>query len=637
MEEKDKQIENEIFEEGEKLYPLSPNSEKCDKECAELYTIENLAQTFYHLKEGKLKERFIELMKRSEYSPFFEGLNYEYGLNNFPQDLPKAFDIYKNAANNTTDSLSMFRLYHIYKNDYEKFNISKRNRVLEKFYLFKCFSFLRYQVLVRKQDLFHRYDIRGELLIHFEEEDNNFTAFEKFIKFLNINYKLYGINQKDISLIDSVINYSLNLNSQKKGQALKQLNSLASENNLEALYKLACLDETPNEISVKEGRFKLLFDKGYYRSFIEYALFLYSQKRYKESLKILKIARENGDIFAGNVYYGILLDSIDFSSLMNEASNSNFKSSELCNLFGILIDDILVENAYGFYEFIFLRKICIKHYNLEKEINECFLDYTKEISNFLIKIVGETDINLKKKLFQKYFVDDLFFQEYHFACSALYIYGIENVLEIDNIKAFDNLNISYKSSNSKSYQRFLFYYFYKVVKRLFEQSKEKQYDQNSIYFVNEQKMKNTEKILFNKFYSSINENYNNLSSSYYYYLSRLYHKKIGNNGDKFLEYAFLEKACESRNDDPTLESIIGIYRRYKAKMIKEKNIEEIKKLKNTDSLGYGDDNDLCPICFTNKRNFIAIPCKHLYCEYCINHITRCALCRSNIAVKYCLK
>jgi len=265
------------------------------------------------------------------------------------------------------------------------------------------------------------------------------------------------------------------------------------------------------------------------------------------------------------------------------------------------------------------------------------LAYTEEIANFLIKLVSETNINLKKALFQKYFVDDLFFQEFHFACSALYFYGIKNVLEIDNIKAFDNLIISYKNTDSKSYQRFLFYYYYKIRKRFFEENKEKQNDQNNIYFVNEQQIKNTEKVSFNKFYSSINENANNLSSSFYYYLSRLYHKKIGNNGDKFMEFSFLEKAYESKNDDPSLESIIGNYRRYKAKILREKNIEEIKKIKNSDSLGYGDDNDLCPICFTNKRNFIVIPCKHLYCEYCVNQISRCALCRSNIAVKYNLK
>lgn len=633
MEKKDEQLKNEIFEEGEKIYPIS-HSDICDQKCSELYTIENWAETFYNLKEGKSKERFIEIIKKSEYSPFFEGLNYEYGLNNCPKDLSKAFEIYKNAANNTTDSLSMFRMYHINKNDYEKFNISKRNRVLEKFYLFKCFSFLRYQVFSRRRDLFHRYDIWLELSIHFDEEDDNgFTVFEKFIKFLNTNYKLYGINQKDISLIDSVINYSMNKNSQKREQALKQLVSLASEDNLEALYKLTCLDRTPNEIIVKEGRFKLLFDKGYYRSFIEYALFLYSQERFKEALNILKIARENGDIFAGNLYYGTILNTTDFSSLVNEVSNSKFKSSELCNLFQILIDDILTESVYGFFEFIFLRRVCIKHFNLEKEINESFFEYTKEISNFLIKIVGETNINLKKKTFQKYFVDEFYFQELHFACSALYFYGIKNVLEIDNKKAFDNLIISYQStdSNSKSYQRFLYSYFYKIRKRLFSQNDEKQNDQNNIYFVNEQKLKNTQKYLFNKFYDSINKNSNNLSSSYYYYLSRLFHKKIGNNGNKFMEFACLEKACESRNDDPSLESIIGNYRRYKAKILKEKNIEEFKKIKNSDSLGYGDSNELCPICFTNKRNFIVIPCKHLFCEYCVKQITRCALCRSNIA------
>jgi len=53
------------------------------------------------------------------------------------------------------------------------------------------------------------------------------------------------------------------------------------------------------------------------------------------------------------VTYIIILNTTNFSSLIIEASNSNFKSSELYNLFEILIDYILTENAYGFYEFIF--------------------------------------------------------------------------------------------------------------------------------------------------------------------------------------------------------------------------------------------------------------------------------------------
>jgi hypothetical protein len=34
-----------IFEEGEKLYPISNNSDNCDERCSELYTIENWAET----------------------------------------------------------------------------------------------------------------------------------------------------------------------------------------------------------------------------------------------------------------------------------------------------------------------------------------------------------------------------------------------------------------------------------------------------------------------------------------------------------------------------------------------------------------------------------------------------------------
>ena len=193
MEKNEKEeISNEtIYKKGEKLYPISDESKETDERCNKLYTIENWAELFYHLKEGKSKERFIELVKNSEYSTFFEGLNYEYGINNYPQDLKKAFQIYKEAANNTIDSLSMFRMYHIYKNDYKKFNIPKRIRIYEKFYIFKCFSFMRYPLIKRDQNLANRFDITYETIIHFEEEDKNFKIFNEFIEFLNTYYKLY--------------------------------------------------------------------------------------------------------------------------------------------------------------------------------------------------------------------------------------------------------------------------------------------------------------------------------------------------------------------------------------------------------------------------------------------------------------
>ena len=110
-------------------------------------------------KEGKLKERFIEIIKNSEYSKFFEGLNYECGINNCPKNLKKAFKIYKDAANNTNDAMSMFRMYYIYRKDYKKFEIQKRNRILEKFYLFKCYSFSRFTLMNRSENLCNRFDV----------------------------------------------------------------------------------------------------------------------------------------------------------------------------------------------------------------------------------------------------------------------------------------------------------------------------------------------------------------------------------------------------------------------------------------------------------------------------------------------
>ena len=85
----------------------------------EIHQIKNWAEMFYNIKQEKSKSKFNELMSKSEYSKFFEGLNYEYGINNYTQDSQKAFDIYKEAADNTVDAMSMYKMYHIYKNEYK--------------------------------------------------------------------------------------------------------------------------------------------------------------------------------------------------------------------------------------------------------------------------------------------------------------------------------------------------------------------------------------------------------------------------------------------------------------------------------------------------------------------------------------
>ena len=177
-----------ILEEGRKIYPINI---ACDERIDNIYKIGNWLEVFYTIKKGKMKERFIQQMKNSEYSEFFRGLNYEFGINGYKKDLKEAFKIYKNASNNTTDTLAMFRMYHIYKKDFKKFDINQRERIPELFYLFKCFSYSRYPIMQRNQNLFNKFDIRLEVLIHFNEEDNDKEKFHKFIMHLKEHYYLY--------------------------------------------------------------------------------------------------------------------------------------------------------------------------------------------------------------------------------------------------------------------------------------------------------------------------------------------------------------------------------------------------------------------------------------------------------------
>ena len=156
-------------------------------------------------------------------------------------------------------------------------------------------------------------------------------------------------------------------------------------------------------------------------------------------------------------------------------------------------------------------------------------------------------------------------------------------------------------------------------------------------------LKKMESKLFQYYFISIDSNIN-LSSSYFYYLSHLYNKKIGNPGDKIMEYICLNKAIGYINHSPGTGSIISFYRKYKSKKNLEKNKKECDEIfrknasnKKKDNEGYGDNGDICPICFDKERTMMCLPCKHLLCEGCINKIKKCAICRKNILLRYKIK
>ena len=637
--------EKEIFEQGKKIYPINND---CDERLDDNYQIENWYETFYHLKKGKLYQRFVEITKKSCYSKFFLGLDYEYGVNGKKKDLNKAFKTYIDAAENNNDTFAMFRLYHLFKKDYLKFNKNYRDRILEKYYLFKCFSYLRYQEMERELNLCNRYDIKLEVIIHFEEEDINRNKFRKFIEFLKKYYSYYNIKKSDVEFIEIIINikiiYEDEMDIYLEITKLSDLiNNKENKDILEYEYKYAYVNKLFID-EEKEAIFKKLYDLKYYKSYIDYSLFLYSKNRNIEALKILSEARNNGILSAGFLYFDIYLDTYNnFDDLMIKAKNDFNKSCELYNLIQILIDDINIESIYSFYEFIFLRKICFKHYNLGNLINIYFYDYTKDIIDFLINITKEKDISNGKLLIQKYFGDDANFKEYHLACGVAYFYGLKNILNRNIDKALYHIKIAYECGLSDSYKRFCYFYLYKISQILNKEKNLKKYSKNE-QLVTDDDLKKMESKLFQYYFISIDRNIDNLSSSYFYYLSHLYNKKIGNPGDKIMEYICLNKAIGYINHSPGTGSIISFYRKYKSKKNLEKNKKECDEIfrknasnKKKDNEGYGDNGDICPICFDKERTMMCLPCKHLLCEGCINKIKKCAICRKNILLRYKIK
>ena len=570
---------------------------------------------FYNIKQEKSISKFNELMSKSEYAKFFEGLNYEYGINKCTKDTKKAFDIYKEAADNRVDPMSMYKMYHIYKNEYKKFNIEKRSRIYEKYYLYKCFAYLSYQELKRNTFLCNRFDVVLEIVIQFDQEDQNFEKLKNFLIYLKKYYKELNIRERDVFVIESVFNFKFGNEIQNMKNAIQQLRNLVPSNDdnkkslleLQIFYKIACYLYEVNEIEAAEYYFSYVVNAQYYGAFPDFALFLSEKKNEpRKALVILRIA-----------------------------------------LFNLLVNNFVTEDVYSFFEYFYLRKILIKKFGFKNLLDE-FSDYTKEFTEFIVKMSNpeskedeqndyfQSDNN--KELILEYFQRNEFYPEFNLVCGFLYYYGVENVLEKDYVKSLEKFKIVYKSSNSKSYKRFCYSYIYKIRDKL--NKKGVINPKNKSLIVSNNKLMKTQKKLFQMYKTSIEEDdFVNLSSSFFYYLSRLFNKKIGNNGDILLEFICLQRAIECNNETPIFGSSICYYRRKKAvDLINNEDkyntvLEGIHGIK--DSEGYGEDNSLCPICFDQKRNILCLPCKHLFCIYCLKKIAnkrKCPICRGSIII-----
>ena len=373
-----------------------------------------------------------------------------------------------------------------------------------------------------------------------------------------------------------------------------------------------------------------LYENKYYMSYLDYALFLYNKGNKLKALNVLKTAMANGYYTYILHYFDIFFDVYSFEDIMTKPKEKN----EFLFIIGCIVDYLIADGIYTFYEYIYIRYICLKHFNLGKEFNTYFNDYTKEIVKFLIEITEGSEEENKKKI-KNYYINNEYFTELYFVCGIMYFYGIEGMLEKNYIKSLQKIKISLKNSEVKSYQRFCYTYLFKIRKKLLNSNNENQLEE-------EESFEEIKTKLFNMYFEGIrDEKIENLSSSFFYYLSKLYNKKIGNNGDIVMEYIFMNRAVNSKGGGGIgLTSFLIYYRKYKAKKImEEKNKEEYyEKLKNVEGYldveGYGEDGKTCPICYENKKTSLCLPCKHFFCHKCLKRLTvkNCPLCRTIIVM-----
>ena len=228
----------QIEQEALNIYPENEESKKCDEETNTIYTIADWSELFYYGKSNIIKNRFLEIISKSEFVQFFEALDYEYGINGKNKSVKTAFEIYKEKANNSTDVLSMYKMFHIYKNEYSKFGMKKRNKILEKFYLFKSFAHLSRQEYQGYTLPFNRFHILIDFKLYLKHEDPVLLKFNQFISHLMKYYDYYQIKLDDVILIKSFI-YFVMLNEKEASKLL--LEPLIVKGNLQAVYQLALL------------------------------------------------------------------------------------------------------------------------------------------------------------------------------------------------------------------------------------------------------------------------------------------------------------------------------------------------------------------------------------------------------------
>ena len=507
-----------------------------------------------------LRSRLEEMLSHSEYELFFTALKLEYGYN-AQKDLDQAFLLYKETAiKDSTNYLSMARLFEIYRTKDKKF-IGKieKDKNLELIYLFKSFAYLPIYIL-RDNSLpnFFPFDLAYTVASFM---DNNQLPNTKNIS-LYMDQLMESGKYSDILSIDdcnlikgfieSYFDYQFEENNTK---AIDSLLALSLFGNYEASSKLIYIYlEKLNKLDKKDNKnkeilkneifkiFKILEQKKYYKVYGQYGLFLYHEMRlFDKALEIFEEGYHN-HIYECSLYY---FHSFTKSNNQTIYEPNNFESKKFIDIFQSLIDAFLYGQIYALDNMFDYLHIMGKKYDLMDQFSNRYMFYLNEIALICRSFTDKEKSVENIKKFTLYDIDILKHASYH-ALSMIYMYGLTTEVQLNLLKADRYLKKAMeKDEYSQPYYTRLIY---KNMKKLFELGAIQ--DKREI-----DKIEKNVFQLYDKY-----KNHDHYGNSFYYFFGRLYEKGIGTEKNKQLALKYYQKGCTSLHG--IHDSFVIVYKRY---------------------------------------------------------------------------
>ena len=572
---------------------LFPPSHKNESELIEhSYLINYKELLLSHLKPELLK-RFMQIKQNVTFKNFLEAAQYEYGLFNTKIDLKKAYTLYKKYAD-SNDYFCMYKMHIIHLSEFKKFNV-KRDRILEKLYLLKCFAYLPNFIFNFEDNLFHKIDVLLELAYVLDNEDSTASKHKDFMNIIEKERKKFNLTKNDVSLMRFVFScYFGNEESGEQIMSFYQLKAIKPDSNLDLAYYEAMnksiyfRENLKLESELKDEDiiifYKKVIDNKLYQYYSDYGNYLLNKSEIvtPQIINIFKESMDQGNYYSRFKYYQCILTYTDYNLFLENQEKA-------FHILNILVDEIACENLSN-TQFIMFVALLIKHSKFQDKIAVNFIKYVKEIYEFTLFILDPKNEKFFKANFKE---NDI---EYFWRIRGfVHYFGFEGIEKKNRLKAIEYLEKSSSLSQRSFIKRENEYFIYKAKKSLYKNQK----------ISKSEFLKSKEKLAKVCLDNSSRSSYNLLDC---YIVGKIYWEGIGVEKDSQITFLIYKKAISRK-------LCIGVLDK------KEKNKIELFFKKNTNiKINNKVKNDTCCICYDLKTDTMIFPCKHYFGGDCVKKL-----------------